>query len=54
LRLGFYLSQFIGRCVLTMFFIFVITPLGVSVDGQRSIAAKTSGPRGHLLASGQR
>ena len=28
LRLGFYSSQFIGRCVLMVFFIFVITPLG--------------------------
>ena len=28
LRLGFYSSQFIGRCVLLVFFIFVLTPLG--------------------------
>jgi hypothetical protein len=28
LRLGFYSSQFIGRCVLMLFFIAVITPLG--------------------------
>jgi len=28
LRLGFYSSQFIGRCVLTVFFIFIMTPLG--------------------------
>src|SRR5665213_2051163 len=28
LRLGFYSSQFIGRCVLTLFFIFLLTPLG--------------------------
>jgi hypothetical protein len=28
LRLGFYFSQFIGRCVLWVFFIFIITPLG--------------------------
>jgi multisubunit Na+/H+ antiporter MnhG subunit len=28
LRLGFYSSQFIGRCVLLVFFIFVITPVG--------------------------
>lgn len=27
-RLGFYSSQFIGRCVLALFFIFVMTPLG--------------------------
>ena len=29
LRLGFYSSQFIGRCVLAVFFIFVLTPLGL-------------------------
>ena len=28
LRLGFYSSQFIGRCVLLVYFIFVMTPLG--------------------------
>jgi multisubunit Na+/H+ antiporter MnhG subunit len=28
LRLGFYSSQFIGRCVLMVFFIFIMTPLG--------------------------
>ena len=28
LRLGFYSSQFIGRCVLVIFFIFILTPLG--------------------------
>jgi hypothetical protein len=28
LRLGFYSSQIIGRCVLALFFIFMITPLG--------------------------
>jgi hypothetical protein len=28
LRLGFYSSQFIGRCVLMVFFIFVMTPFG--------------------------
>lgn len=28
LRLGFYSSQFIGRCVLMVFFIFILTPLG--------------------------
>jgi len=28
LRLGFYSSQFIGRGVLTLFFIFILTPLG--------------------------
>src|SRR5664279_3894722 len=29
LWLGFYSSQFIGRCVLILFFIFLITPLGL-------------------------
>jgi hypothetical protein len=28
LRLGFYSSQFIGRCALAIFFIFILTPLG--------------------------
>ncbi len=28
LRLGFYSSQFIGRCVLLLFFAVIITPLG--------------------------
>ena len=28
LRLGFYSSQFVGRCVLALFFVFIITPLG--------------------------
>ena len=28
LRLGFYSSQFIGRCVLMVFFILIMTPLG--------------------------
>ena len=31
LRLGFYLSQFIGRCVLAIFFIFIVTPLGLGL-----------------------
>ena len=29
LRLGFHSSQFIGRCVLVIFFIFILTPLGL-------------------------
>ena len=29
LRLGFYSSQFIGRCVLVLFFFLIITPLGL-------------------------
>jgi hypothetical protein len=29
LRLGFYSSQFIGRCVLAVFFIFILTPVGL-------------------------
>jgi len=28
LRLGFYSSQFLGRCVLVVFFLFILTPLG--------------------------
>jgi len=28
LRLGFYSGQFIGRCVLILLFVFVLTPLG--------------------------
>lgn len=28
LWLGFHSSQFVGRCVLLLFFIFIITPLG--------------------------
>jgi hypothetical protein len=28
LRLGFYSSQFMGRCVLVIFFVFIVTPLG--------------------------
>ena len=29
LRLGFYSSQLIGRCVLAVFFIFILTPVGL-------------------------
>ncbi len=29
LRLGFYSSQFIGRCVLSVLFILIVTPLGL-------------------------
>ena len=29
LRLGFYSSQFIGRCALAVFFVFILTPLGL-------------------------
>jgi hypothetical protein len=56
LRLGFYSGQFIGRCVLAVFFIFILTPLGwgVAVNGQRSVAVKTSARREVLLASVQR
>jgi len=31
LRLGFYSSQLIGHCVLLVFFIFVMTPLGIGL-----------------------
>jgi hypothetical protein len=29
LRLGFYSSQFLGRCVLALFFFLILTPLGI-------------------------
>jgi len=29
LRLGFYFSQFAGRCALALFFIFILTPVGL-------------------------
>jgi hypothetical protein len=31
LWLGFYSSQFIGRCILLLFFIFIITPVGFAL-----------------------
>lgn len=31
LRLGFYSSQFLGRCVLAIFFVFILTPLGLAL-----------------------
>jgi hypothetical protein len=31
LRLGFYSSQFVGRCVLAIFFVCIITPLGLGL-----------------------
>jgi uncharacterized membrane protein len=42
LRLGFYSSQFIGRCVLLLFFIFIITPLGfiLRLSGKDSLQLK--------------
>lgn len=42
LRLGFYSSQFIGRCVLFLFFIFIITPLGfvLRLAGKDSLQLK--------------
>ncbi|MGH7975033.1 MAG: hypothetical protein ACREC8_00065 [Limisphaerales bacterium] len=42
LRLGFYSSQFIGRCVLLLFFIFIITPLGfvLRLAGKDSLQLK--------------
>ena len=42
LRLGFYSSQFVGRCVLALFFIFVLTPLGLvlRLTGQDSLRLK--------------
>jgi len=42
LRLGFYSSQFIGRCVLLLFFFVVITPLGfvLRLAGKDSLQLK--------------
>jgi hypothetical protein len=42
LRLGFYSSQFIGRCVLLLFFIFIVTPLGFALrlTGKDSLQLK--------------
>jgi hypothetical protein len=42
LRLGFYSSRFVGRCVLAMFFIFIITPLGfvLRLTGKDSLQLK--------------
>ena len=42
LRLGFYSSQFIGRCVLALFFFFILTPLGLvlRLTGQDSLRLK--------------
>lgn len=42
LRLGFYSSQFIGRCVLLLFFVFIITPLGfvLRMTGKDSLQLK--------------
>src|SRR5580704_8986558 len=31
LWLGFYSSQFLGRCVLSVFFVFIMTPLGLAL-----------------------
>jgi hypothetical protein len=44
LRLGFYSSQFIGRCVLLVFFIFILTPLGLILRlmGQDPLLLKPS------------
>ena len=43
LRLGFYSSQFIGRCVLLFFFIFILTPLGLILRllGKESLQIKS-------------
>jgi hypothetical protein len=42
LRLGFSSSQFIGRCILILFFIFIITPLGwgLRLAGKDSLQLK--------------
>jgi hypothetical protein len=45
LRLGFYSSQFIGRCVLAVFFVFVVTPLGflLRLAGKDALQLKRPG-----------
>ena len=45
LRLGFYSSQFIGRCVLAVFFVFIITPLGfmLRLAGKDALQLKRPG-----------
>ena len=45
LRLGFYSSQFIGRCVLAIFFILILTPLGfvLRLMGKDSLQLKRLG-----------
>ena len=46
LRLGFYSSQFIGRCVLAVFFVFIITPLGFLLRLARKDALQLKRPQG--------
>jgi hypothetical protein len=45
LRLGFYSSQFIGRCILAVFFIFIITPLGLLLRMMGKDALQLKRPR---------
>ncbi len=45
LRLGFYSSQFIGRCILAVFFIFIITPLGLLLRVAGKDALQLKRPR---------
>ena len=42
LRLGFYSSQFVGRCILVLFFFLIITPLGwgLRLAGKDSLQLK--------------
>ena len=44
LRLGFYSSQFIGRCVLAVFFVCILTPvgLGLRLVGKDPLQLKSS------------
>ena len=44
LWLGFYSSQFMGRCLLILFFIFIVTPLGFALRllGKDSLQLKRS------------
>jgi hypothetical protein len=45
LRLGFYSSQFIGRCVLLLFFIFILMPLGWILRGMGKDPLQLKRPR---------
>jgi len=46
LRLGFYSSQFIGRCVLALFFLFILTPLGLILRLMGKDPLQLKHPRG--------
>ncbi len=46
LRLGFYSSQFIGRCVLAAFFVLIITPMGILLRLAGKDALQLKRPQG--------